>query len=95
MNQTAHDVQLSAVQLEHGVLLCAVANGHLIVAEVAGSSAMLVDILLHAERSGCDSVLFHTSRKGLFMKLIDVANALPEWSAPSIVGYVVELKRGE
>lgn len=92
MNQT-QEAELRPVQLVHGVLLCAVVGSQLIVGEVGGNAAMLADILDYADECGCSSVLFHTSRKGLLFKLLDVTNALHTWEAARIVGYVVEIKR--
>lgn len=92
MNVT-HDTELRPVPLVHGVLLCAVVGTQLIVGEVGGNAAMLPDILDYADECGCSSVLFHTSRKGLLLKALDVTNALHAWEAPKIIGYVVEVQR--
>lgn len=87
------DGTLKPVQLLNGVLLCAVVGEQLIVGEVAGSAAMLADILDYAEEQRCSSVLFHTSRKGLLMKALECTNARANWQAPRIVGYVVNVNR--
>lgn len=92
MNAT-EEATLVPVPLAHGVLLCAVVNRQLIVGEVGGNAAMLPDILDYADEVGCSSVLFHTSRKGLLFKALDVTNARHAWEAPKIVGYVVEVTR--
>ena len=92
MNNTM-ETELHPVQLRNGVLLCAVVGSQLIVGEVAGSSAMLPDIFDYADECGCSSILFHTSRKGLLFKALDVTDALHAWEAPRIVGYVVEVRR--
>jgi hypothetical protein len=87
------ELELRPVQLLHGVLLCAISGAQLIVGEVAGHADMLPDILDYAAEQGCTSVLFHTSRKGLLVRAIETTNALHGWTAPQIVGYVVEVKR--
>lgn len=92
MTQTT-ELELRPVQLTHGVLLCAISGVHLIVGEVAGHADMLPDILDYAAEQGCTSVLFHTSRKGLLVRAIETTNALHDWAAPQVVGYIVEVKR--
>lgn len=87
------DATLSPVQLVHGVLLCAVIGPQLIVGEVTGHADMLADILDYAEECGCSSVVFHTTRKGLLLRALDLTNARHNWAAPSITGYVVEVRR--
>ncbi len=87
------DAELQPVQLAHGVLLCAVAGQQLIVGEVAGHADLLADILDYAEERGCSSVVFHTTRKGLIMRALDLTNARHAWAAPRIAGYVVEVRR--
>lgn len=88
------DAELKPVQLAHGVLLCAVADEHLIVGEVAGHADLLADVLDYAEERGCSSVVFHTTRKGLLLRALDLTNARHNWEAPHITGYVVEVRRG-
>lgn len=90
---TTQDAELKPVPLAHGVVLCAIVNRLLIVGEVAGNASILADLLDYAEESGCSTVLFHTSRKGLLFRALDVTNARVQWTAPAIVGYVVEVKR--
>lgn len=94
MNGTAQ-MDLQPVELAHGVVLLAISEGRLIVGEVAGHAALLYDLLLYAERHRCRSILFHTSRKGLLVKALDATDRLPAWSAPEVVGYIVEVTRDE
>ena len=85
--------ELAPIQLRSGVLLCAVFGSQLVVGEVAGHAEMLADILDYAEEQGCSSVVFHTTRKGLLIRALEVTNARHLWAAPTIAGYVVEVKR--
>ena len=92
MNGTSQ-ADLLPVELPHGVVLLAISDGRLIVGEVAGNAALLHDLLLYAERHECRAILFHTSRKGLLVKALDATDQLASWSAPKVVGYIVEVAR--
>jgi hypothetical protein len=80
------------VTLPHGVMLCAVLDGMLIVGQFTGDRRGLPEIITYATANGCTAVRFLTFRKALIAMLHEEAALLSRWEMPEVVGYVLEIR---